>query len=251
VYVLVLSMGDLVSRTFLDVAGPMPLVRTIGDVEVRKYGDFPVVIHRGDPVEFSAEDVLASLGRWAVFISRHEMANPKPLLTVHTPGAWPDVSISNPRLASSLYRALCKVAEGPFTCAIEATHHPPNTSVVSATFLEVGSTEVEWSSRRAMELLQAALEEAMKGSVGATPTMAIGDLHYATVGDLVLRGEIDVGHIVPKYVEITPDITRRAYEKHTEPVKRAIVFRKNVKNPARGEVLEFLKARGVEVVLKG
>ncbi|ABO09089.1 D-aminoacyl-tRNA deacylase [Pyrobaculum calidifontis] len=250
-YVLVLSMGDPVSRTFLDVTGPMPLLKTVGNVEVRKYRDMPVVIHRGDPVEFGAEEVLASLGKWAIFISRHEMANPKPFLTVHTPGAWPDVSVSNPRLVSSLYRALCKVAEEPFDCAIEATHHPPNTSAVSATFLEVGSTEAEWNSRRAVGLLQAALEEAVKGGVEATPTMVIGDLHYTTVGDLVLKGDIDVGHIVPKYVEITLDVVRRAYEKHTVPIRRAILFRKNVKNPTRSEVVEFLKAKGVDVVLKG
>ena len=78
-YVLVLSLGDPVSRTFFDLLKEVPLVETRGEVEIRKYRDLPVVVHRGDSTEFDREDVLAGLGRYAVFISRHEMSNPKPI----------------------------------------------------------------------------------------------------------------------------------------------------------------------------
>jgi len=252
VYILVLSLGDPVSRTFLDLLPGTPLVETQGDVEVRRFRDLPLVIHRGEPTDFDREDVLASLGRYAVFISRHEMANPKPLFTVHTPGTWPDVSLSNPHLTSALFRALCKAAYEPYTCAFEATHHAPNTSVVSATFVEVGSTENEWRDRRAVGTLLQVVEETLGGTPQTNPpTMVVGDLHYITVADMVLRGEVDVGHVVPKYVEINPAAVQTAFRKHTAPVKRAVVFRKNVKNPARGEIVEFLKGQGVEVTLKG
>ena len=251
-YVLVLSLGDPVSRTFFDLLKEVPLVETRGEVEIRKYRDLPVVVHRGDSTEFDREDVLAGLGRYAVFISRHEMSNPKPIFTVHTPGTWPDVSVSNPHLASAVFRALCKYAYEPFTCAFEATHHPPNTSAVSATFVEVGSTEGEWRDRKAVGVFLHSVEEVLGGVLPENPpAMVVGDLHYVTVADMVLRGEVDLGHVVPKYVEITLEAVKTAYRKHTAPVKKAVVFRKNVKNPTRGEVVEFLRSQGVEVVLKG
>jgi D-aminoacyl-tRNA deacylase len=252
VYVLVLSLGDPVSRTFLNLLPETPLVETRGDVEIRKLRDLPLVIHRGEPTDFDREDILAPLGRYALFISRHEMTNPKPIFTVHTPGTWPDVSVSNPHLVSAVFRALCKYAYEPFTCAFEATHHPPNTSAVSATFVEVGSTESEWTDRKAVDVLLHSVEEVLGGGLSEKPpAMVVGDLHYVTVADMALRGEVDLGHVVPKYVEITLEAVRTAYRKHTAPVKKAVVFRKNVKNPTRGEVVEFLRSQGVEVVLKG
>lgn len=251
-YVLVLSLGDPVSRTFLNLLPETPLVETRGDAEIRKLRDLPLVIHRGEPTDFDREDILAPLGRYALFISRHEMTNPKPIFTVHTPGTWPDVSVSNPHLVSAVFRALCKYAYEPFTCAFEATHHPPNTSAVSATFVEVGSTESEWTYRKAVDVLLHSVEEVLGGGLPENPpAMVVGDLHYVTVADMALRGEVDLGHVVPKYVEITLEAVRTAYRKHTAPVKKAVVFRKNVKNPTRGEVVEFLRSQGVEVVLKG
>ncbi|NAZ33970.1 MAG: D-tyrosyl-tRNA(Tyr) deacylase [Pyrobaculum sp.] len=251
-YVLVLSLGDPVSRTFLNLLPETPLVETRGDVEIRKLRDLPLVIHRGEPTDFDREDILAPLGRYALFISRHEMTNPKPIFTVHTPGTWPDVSVSNPHLVSAVFRTLCKYVYEPFTCAFEATHHPPNTSAVSATFVEVGSTESEWTDRKAVDVLLRSVEEALGGGLPENPpAMVVGDLHYVTVADMALRGEVDLGHVVPKYVEITLEAVRTAYRKHTAPVKKAVVFRKNVKNPTRGEVVEFLRSQGVEVVLKG
>jgi len=252
VYVLVLSLGDPVSRTFLNLLPETPLVETRGDVEIRKLRDLPLVIHRGEPTDFDREDILAPLGRYALFISRHEMTNPKPIFTVHTPGTWPDVSVSNPHLVSAVFRALCKYVYEPFTCAFEATHHTPNTSAVSATFVEVGSTESEWTDRKAVDVLLRSVEEALGGGLPENPpAMVVGDLHYVTVADMALRGEVDLGHVVPKYVEITLGAVKTAYRKHTAPVKKAVVFRKNVKNPTRGEVVEFLRSQGVEVVLKG
>jgi D-aminoacyl-tRNA deacylase len=252
VYVLVVSLGDPVSRMFLEVAPEMPLVETRGGLEIRKFRDVPVVVHRGDSTEFSNEEVLASLGRHAIFISRHEMANPRPLFTVHTPGGWPDVSVAHPHLASSLYRSLCRNAYEPFGCAFEATHHPPNTSAVSATFIEVGSTEREWRDRKAVETLVHVVEEVTGRELERrTPAMVVGDLHYVTVADMVLRGDVDIGHVVPKYVEIKLEVVQTAFRKHVAPVEKVFLFRKNVKNPARAEIVEFFRSSGVEVVLKG
>jgi Uncharacterized protein conserved in archaea len=252
VYVLVLSLGDPVSRTFLDLLPDTPLVETRGNVEVRRFRDVPLVIFRGDPTQFDREDVLTALGRYAIFISRHEMSNPKPLFTVHTPGSWPDVSVAHPPLTTSIFRALCKAAYEPYSCAFEATHHTPNTSVVSATFVEVGSTENEWRDKKAADTLLQVLEEVLnKPPEGKPAAMVIGDLHYITVGNMALSGEVDIGHVVPKYIDIKLDIVQTAFKKHTVPIEKVIIFRKNVKNPARTEIVDFLRRLGVEVLLKG
>lgn len=251
-YVLVISLGDPVSRTFLEVVPSMPLVETRGGLEIRKLGDVPVVVHRGDSTEFSNEDVLSLLGRHAIFISRHEMANPRPLFTVHTPGSWPDVSVAHPHLVSSLYRSLCKSAYEPFNCAIEATHHLPNADAVSATFVEVGSTEREWRDRKAVETLVHVIEEVTGRELKRhPPAMVVGDLHYVTVADMVLRGDVDIGHVVPKYIEITPKVVQNAFRKHVASVEKVFLFRKNVKNPARTEIARFFRNNGVEVTFKG
>ncbi|MFN7105881.1 MAG: D-aminoacyl-tRNA deacylase, partial [Pyrobaculum sp.] len=180
--VLVLSRGDPVSSTLLDTLS-LPLEER-GGVEVGQLGELPVVVFRGEPTEFNREDVVADLGSCAIFISRHEMADPRPLFAVHTPGSWPEVSIANPCLVSSLYRELCK--SGYLQCALEATHHLPNTSRISAVFLEVGSSEREWRDRRAAATLLYVLQKALaEYRECGSPTMVVGDLHYSTVASQV------------------------------------------------------------------
>jgi len=243
---------DVVSRGVESLMGPLQW-RSRPPLKYAEWENSLVVKIDGDPTEFAYEDSLLELGaQWAVFPCRHEMSNPRSVFTVHTSGTWErDVAFSNARLSSWLFRRLCS-RRGEYECFVEATHHGPNTVKISTTFVEIGSSEREWRDRTAVRALVETLQELGDFRPDDAPiAMTIGDLHYSTLSQEVLDKSLDIGHILPKYLEINIDKVKLAYEKHIELPHRIIIFRKNIKNPYRAEVLGFLKKLGVEVVIKG
>ena len=210
-------------------------------------GEIAAVIHNGDSTEVPPEDELRRLGiDHLVVPSRHEMARPRPMLTVHTSGTAPSLSVAYAGLKSWLFRRICLERPEGYDCEIEATHHEPNTEHLSVTFVEVGSTEREWSDERALRTLASALEDLtdFKPS-GAPVVMSVGDLHYSLLKREVLNG-VDIGHVIHKDVADV-DLTLRALSKHVEAPRVVVIYKKSLKGAVRRGVLDALRERGVEL----
>ncbi|MEL9991744.1 MAG: D-aminoacyl-tRNA deacylase [Thermoproteus sp.] len=209
-----------------------------------------VVFHKGDSVEVPPEDELKKLGiRHLVVPSRHEMAKPRPMMTAHTPGVAPSLSVAHAGLKSWLFRRICSAKPEEYDCSMEATHHGPNTDEVSVTFIEIGSTEREWKDERALKALASAVEDMPSYEPGGAPVaMTVGDLHYSLATQDVLQGLIDLGHVVHKDV-VTADLVLEALYKHVEKPQKVIVYKKSIKGPVRRGVLDVLK--GAEIEIRG
>jgi D-aminoacyl-tRNA deacylase len=210
-----------------------------------RMGDLLVLFYDGDSVEPPPEDELRRLGvSHLVVPSRHEMARPRPMLTAHTPGVAPSLSVAHASLKSWLFRRICSEKPEGFDCALEATHHAPNTEEVSVTFIEVGSTEKEWGDPRALRALASALGELPQfgDRAEAQPVMSVGDLHYSLLTSEVLNGAMDVGHIIHKDVA-TADLALRALAKHVVAPKKVVIYRKSLKGPIRRDVIDVLRRR--------
>jgi len=205
-----------------------------------KMGDVLVLFYDGDSVEPPPEEALKALGvSHLVVPSRHEMARPRPMLTAHTPGTAPSLSVAHAGLKSWLLRRICSERPEDFDCALEATHHAPNTEEISVTFVEVGSTEREWRDRRALRALASALGELPRFEARAPPVMSVGDLHYSLLTAEVVDGAVDVGHVVHKDVA-TADLAVRAFMKHVTRPRKVVVYRKSLKGPVRRDVMDAL-----------
>ena len=200
----------------------------------------------------------------ALFVSRHSMRNPRPMITVHPTGNWRDaplggrpseISMCNPHTVTGLFRLAnrLKVDYGlhSFECSIEATHHGPTITSVPVTFVELGSTEAEWGLRRGWELILELAKIFLTGSLGssAEPAISIGDLHYTTLTERLLAGEADLGHSIPKYqLPLTEDMIKRAVRLMSDRPVKAYVSWKALSREDREVVERVLSIEGVRLV---
>jgi D-aminoacyl-tRNA deacylase len=199
-----------------------------------------------------------------LFISRHAMRNPRPMFTVHPTGNWASAELGgepgklspcDPHALSSIFRRLCLLIPefglGDFQCSREATHHGPTLSRIPILFLEQGSTPKEWAMRRGWELILELSLEFLRGNTGDPhePAISIGDLHYSTLTDRIMRGEADLGHSIPKYVSpMTPEMLRNAVEKTTARPVKAYVNWKSLERGDRELLLKVLGELNVRII---
>lgn len=241
---------DPVARAVARALGLIDIISA--GFSMRRIGDLIYVAHGGDSTELWSnwEEQLAGAGvEHVVVLSRHEMAKPRPIITAHTPGVG-ELSVAYAELKSWLLRESCAERPEGYDCSAEATHHEPDSNKLSVTFLEVGSTESEWSDERAAKALARAITElsGFKPS-GAATAMAIGDLHYSMLTAAVLEGRLDIGHVIRKDVA-TAELAAKAYYKHVNKPARVVFFKKSFKAPLRGEILGALQRLGAEIEIK-
>jgi len=219
------------------------------------------------------EDIIESKKlnvKLLLYVSRHEMANPKPMFTVHVSGNWggntfggkPEkVSLSHPYATSQLFKVLNKyVVEERlneyYSCEIEATHHGPSIETIPVLFLELGSSVNEWSDIKALNLMLNVIKDFCQNfdkylSTSNGPvTLSIGDLHYSTLKNEVLDGKISISHIIPKYININDRVLEMAMARSILKVERAIVHWKAIGRDVRSLVLNFLHQRNIEIIKK-
>jgi len=265
---LVLSEADPVSRGVwgLLVSEMKPkLLDNRGDYSIYSIEGGVVFVARGrdilylDDVEFLAEDYgIDSL----LFVSRHSMKNPRPMFTVHPTGNWSvaemggepgKLSPCDPHILSGLFRELCRLIPSfglDFECSIEATHHGPTLSKIPLVFLEQGSTEVEWNLRKGWELILELIDRFLEGIEDRYESaISIGDLHYSTLVDRLMRGEADLGHSIPKYISPLSDhMIRGAIEKTIDRPTKAYINWKSLEREDRELVVRVLGELNVRVI---
>ena len=199
-----------------------------------------------------------------LFLSRHEMRNPKPLITFHTPGNWTSevelggrpgqVAISEPRVLTNLFReAYRRISElEGYSATLEATHHGPFVNK-PAVFVEIGSTSNEWRDPKAHEFLASLVFDLLNNTGkyindDRDVAVSIGDLHYTTLINHIINGEYDVGHMVPKYIKPTPTIVRMAVERNAVKPRLGIIHWKSLDAESRIMVEREFSNLGLTVI---
>lgn len=141
-----------------------------------------------------------------IFLSRHTSQNPVPALTVHVTGNYGDAALGGePRTLSRaapgwMHAALCALAprapEG-FRVSYEVTHHGPTGLSTPSFFIEIGSTEAEWTDPECGAAVADALLSVIEGEPGCViPLIGFGGNHYAArETDIALAGRAAWGHI--------------------------------------------------------
>ncbi|MDI9608863.1 MAG: D-aminoacyl-tRNA deacylase [Candidatus Verstraetearchaeota archaeon] len=182
-------------------------------------GGLPAGVH-GDLFLLETDSSLINLDldlkgiEWALCLSRHKSSSGKPCLTAHTPGN-PGISaeyggrpsavcISNPWLQSALIRSLrreCDSRGVELQVTVEATHHGPTDLDYPVTFVEIGSDESSWGDPLLGEIVASAVRSSLQQERGNKGALGVGGGHYSEkFTKLILDGDFDIGHIVPKYV---------------------------------------------------
>lgn len=138
-----------------------------------------------------------------IFISRHSSTNPVPVLTVHITGNFREAELGGTArtlapaasaMMQATLRSLAKHCPGGYRVSYEVTHHGPTGLALPSFFVEIGSTEKEWTDPAAgLAVAQSVLSAVPQDPV---PLIGFGGTHYAareTKIALTSRGAF--GHI--------------------------------------------------------
>lgn len=196
-----------------------------------------------------------------VFISRHSSQSGKPTLSVHTPGNFgnaelgglPRVISVSPALAmKNVLKELIRFKEQlniDYDVLFECTHHGPSLNVPTM-FVELGSSEMQWSDPKAAEAVaHSAISTIANFDESITPVaIGIGGTHYNHKFTLMsLVGEAVFGHIIPKYSisNIDVEMLHQCVEKTLEKVSLAVLDWKGIKSVDKPNLLLALETVGL------
>ncbi|RLE77885.1 MAG: hypothetical protein DRJ44_00970 [Thermoprotei archaeon] len=200
-----------------------------------------------------------------IFASRHESLARLPSLLVHATGNFTDevklggkprkLSISSP---ISMLTALKQLVESKavlnldnWEVSYEATHHGPYLRKTAVVFVEIGSGYEEWRNRTAGIAAASAIMAAAMENKEKDVCIAFGGPHYAPkITREVLKRDLPVGHIAPKYVldYIDIEMVRQMVERTRGIVKYALLDWKGMKKKHRDRLLPILEKLKLKVI---
>jgi D-aminoacyl-tRNA deacylase len=138
-----------------------------------------------------------------VFISRHASVNPVPVLTVHVTGNFREAELGGtPRtlapaatgMMQAALRSLARHCPEGYRVSYEVTHHGPTNLALPSFFVEIGSTEKEWTDPAAgLAVARSVLSAVLQDPV---PLIGFGGTHYAArQTEIALTSRGAFGHI--------------------------------------------------------
>jgi D-aminoacyl-tRNA deacylase len=138
-----------------------------------------------------------------IFISRHYSVNPVPVLTVHITGNFREAELGGTArtlapaataMMQATLRSLAKHCPEGYRVSYEVTHHGPTDLSLPSFFVEIGSTEKEWTDPAAgLAVAQSVLSAVPQDPV---PLIGFGGTHYAArETEIALTSRGAFGHI--------------------------------------------------------
>jgi D-aminoacyl-tRNA deacylase len=138
-----------------------------------------------------------------IFISRHYSANPVPVLTVHITGNFREAELGGTSrmlapaataMMQATLRSLARYCPEGYRVSYEVTHHGPTDLDLPSFFVEIGSTEKEWTDPVAgLAVARSVLSAVPQDPV---PLIGFGGTHYATrETEIALTSRGAFGHI--------------------------------------------------------
>ena len=139
-----------------------------------------------------------------IFLSRHASTRPARVLTVHVTGnigtaelggVAGSVAVASPAWMHAVLCGLSRHAPPGYRVSYEVTHHGPTEIDTPSFFVEIGSTEEEWTDARAGHAVAQSLLEAEPAET--LNLTGIGGTHYARrETGIALQSRAAFGHIV-------------------------------------------------------
>jgi len=199
-----------------------------------------------------------------IFASRHTSKTARPAFLVHTTGNWSnnadfggkpqDLSKTSALLhkagIESLREQIKKFNIPDFSLDMEVTHHGPTTLDIPLIFMELGSSNQEWSIKEAGELVANAIvitvfkylefKEDKTQQVG----LGFGGTHYApNFNRLLTNNKITLSFICPKYYiqDLNENIIRMMINNTLEKIDYFIVDWKGTNSQDKKHLIPLLE----------
>ena len=170
-----------------------------------------------------------------IFSTTHRSEAGTASFSVHAPGNWNraemggkerEICIAMPALMKQAYLELKKHNNlDKFNVTMECTHHGPYLEK-PCMFIEIGSTEKEWTNQEAGRIVAQTIATVLAGAdrykgKKYEVALGIGGPHYCNNFNKILeRTDIAVGHVCPKYALESLDevMIKQGVEKSQEKV---------------------------------
>jgi D-aminoacyl-tRNA deacylase len=200
-----------------------------------------------------------------VVASKHSSAAGRRSLTIHPLGNFGKadyggrpsaLAISFPHGMTSALRTLKALARNLDTVvSFEATHHGPYLELPTF-FIEIGSSENEWSNRTYAQAITKTIFTLMEKGIPRDDPVAIGvgGGHYVPrITEVALSRRVAFGHMVPSYVADESGWKEAVMLAlaSTPGVSCAYIDRKSLRKSRVKEIETMLENRGLEVVRSG
>lgn len=192
-----------------------------------------------------------------IVASKHKSESGIPTLTIHSPGNFGVARAGgeDKRLgvAPALYltgglRQLKAAQLSGFEVCFEVTHHGPTILPCPIVFVEVGSTEKEWSNLDACRAAAETIKNLYDSEPKKLPSaIGFGGGHYAKKFSLV--EDYALGHICPKYAleHLNREMVSEMVEKTVPMPKIALVEKKGV-GKEKNRIIEIISETGLELI---
>lgn len=235
-----------------------------GRTDLLKQGE--ILIKHVDSEGIYTDDLSSDIKLDAViFASRHRSESGEPALTVHwtgNPTSRADfggkpksLSYTAPSRSRAALLALdaAKVSRKiDYTVTLEATHHGPTELGLPTLFVEIGSTEKEWSDLEAGAAASEAIWQAATAPVEGKCAIGFGGGHYCNKHCEAVREDgYAFGHILSKYFfeDYDEQIVRMSFQRTigtNKPI--AVIDWKGIKGKGRRKLVDTLATMGIEIV---
>lgn len=179
-----------------------------------------------------------------IFLSKHVSKSGIPTLTCHSTGNYADnpyggnsreIAMTYPHLQKQylLHIINVKSAIPNYDVVIEATHHGPTSLKNPVLFVEIGSTEKQWTDTNAASIVCDCILNAIKNNLKLCKKVGIGlgGTHYPIkFNKLLLESEFCLAAIATKYdlKSIDKHMLQQMIFKSTEKVTHVIIDSKGL-----------------------
>jgi D-aminoacyl-tRNA deacylase len=227
----------------------------VGDVYLKHVETEGIYTDQID-VDFTADAVI--------FASKHRSESNEPALTTHWTGnttSRADYGGSpkslSPTAPARLRAALLALDMGRereklnYAVTLEATHHGPTELGTPTLFVEMGSTQREWSDKCAGAVAAEAIWAAATDPANGRVAVGFGGGHYCSKHCNALRHDgYAFSHIFSKYFfdDYDPSTVRMAYERTVGGCQTAVIDWKGIRSPERTRLVDDLRRMNVEIV---
>ncbi len=222
-------------------------IYTLGDIDIYTIEEESIYANNID------KKIKADL---FIFASKHESNSKINSLSVHVPGNWSKAELGGKdrklcvapaSLIKKAFNIMNELNNTGYEVTLEPVHHGPYLEK-PAMFIEIGSTEEAWKSKRAGNIIAKTIYRTLSSKTHEYRTaIGIGGTHYPhTFNRIMLETDIAIGIICPKYhlSNLDEEMFSQAIKKTLEKIDFILLDWKGL-GQYKQKVLDLVKEAGL------
>lgn len=196
-----------------------------------------------------------------VFLSKHAAVSGVLALTCHNTGNFSEakfggndrqVAVPHPFLQKTYLQTLKKHQSqfSQFQITIEATHHGPTALTKPSIFIEIGTTEQQWTDISLCNSVAILVHQVLSNPIPESPVaICFGGTHYSSKFTYeLLEGKYALGTVIPKHALDNLDEELFSHIMKQNNIAKFALLDWNGLGTNKQKILDFLKSTSLEIV---